>query len=193
MAKLRVVLAGQSFVVALTLGLISATPVDVFAQAKGAASVVDINSATQAELEKLPGVGEATAKKIIAGRPYQAVGDLAKVGVHKNTIEKITPMVTAGPALPAVKAAAPPSAAPAAPAETKKAAPEKAAKAAAQSEAKAPPAKGMVWVNTDSKVFHREGDRWYGKTKEGKYMTEAEALKGGYRPSKEGAAKKSKE
>ena len=49
----------------------------------------------------------------------------------------------------------------------------------------------MVWVNTKSKVFHREGDSWYGKTKEGKFMTEAEALKEGYRPAKEGTAKKS--
>ena len=46
-------------------------------------------------------------------------------------------------------------------------------------EAKQPPAKGMVWVNTDSKIFHREGDRWYGKTKHGKYVTEAEALQEG--------------
>ena len=43
----------------------------------------------------------------------------------------------------------------------------------------------MVWVNTDTKVFHRQGDRWYGKTKDGKYLTEAEALKAGFRESKE--------
>jgi helix-hairpin-helix protein len=188
MAKLKIVLAGVSFVALLALGLISTTPVDVLAQAgKTAATQVDINSASQADLEKLPGIGEATAKKIISGRPYQTVGDLAKVGVHKNTIEKITPMVTVGSAAPAAAKAAP---APAAPAETKKAAPANAAKAAATTEAKTPPAKGMVWVNTDSKVFHREGDRWYGKTKAGKYMTEADALKDGYRPAKEGAAKK---
>src|SRR5262249_20850209 len=58
-----------------------------------------------------------------------------------------------------------------------------------QAEAKVPPQKGMVWVNTKSKVFHKEGDRWYGKTKEGKFMTEADALKAGYHESKEGAAK----
>jgi hypothetical protein len=43
---------------------------------------------------------------------------------------------------------------------------------------------GMVWVNEKSKVFHREGDRWYGRTKEGKYMTEADAIKAGYHEDK---------
>jgi hypothetical protein len=39
----------------------------------------------------------------------------------------------------------------------------------------------MVWVNTDSGVYHQAGTRWYGKTKQGKYMTEADAQKAGYR------------
>ncbi|MGH9435402.1 MAG: hypothetical protein ACRD06_05325 [Terriglobia bacterium] len=46
------------------------------------------------------------------------------------------------------------------------------------------PSNGMVWVNPKSKVFHVKGDRWYGKTKNGKYMTEAEAVKEGYRQAK---------
>jgi len=40
---------------------------------------------------------------------------------------------------------------------------------------------GVVWVNTDSRIYHRPGTRWYGKTKHGKYMTEADAKKAGYR------------
>lgn len=91
------------------------------APAPAPAAKVDLNAASQADLEKLPGVGEATAKKIIAGRPYEAVGDLSKAGVPKTTIEKITPLVTAGPAEPA-KAATPAPATPPAPAGTSKAA-----------------------------------------------------------------------
>lgn len=43
---------------------------------------------------------------------------------------------------------------------------------------------GMVWVNTDSGVYHKPGSRYYGKTKVGKYMTEADAKKAGYRAAK---------
>ena len=45
---------------------------------------------------------------------------------------------------------------------------------------------GLVWVNTESHVYHREGSRFYGTTKKGKYMTEAEAVKEGSRAAGKG-------
>jgi hypothetical protein len=50
------------------------------------------------------------------------------------------------------------------------------------------PPTGMVWANVKSGVFHREGEHWYGKTGHGKFMTEAEARRAGYRPAEEGTA-----
>jgi hypothetical protein len=43
---------------------------------------------------------------------------------------------------------------------------------------------GMVWVNTDSHVYHKEGSRFYGTTKKGKYVSEADAIKEGDKPAK---------
>jgi hypothetical protein len=39
------------------------------------------------------------------------------------------------------------------------------------------PGSGMVWVNLDSGVYHFESSRDYGQTKNGKYMSEADAGK----------------
>ncbi len=55
---------------------------------------------------------------------------------------------------------------------------------AASAPAQTPPAKGMVWVNLDSGIYHKEGSRWYGQTKNGKFMTAADAKKAGYKASK---------
>jgi len=48
---------------------------------------------------------------------------------------------------------------------------------------------GKVWVNTASGVYHK-GGRWYGKTKQGKFMAEDDAKKAGYREDKSEAGKK---
>ena len=51
--------------------------------------------------------------------------------------------------------------------------------------------KGMVWVNTNTKVYHKDGE-FYGKTKKGKFMAEDEAKKAGFRAAQEPTAKKTK-
>lgn len=43
-----------------------------------------------------------------------------------------------------------------------------------------------VWVNTKTGVYHFPGERWYGNTQEGEYMTEKQAQAAGDRPTENG-------
>ena len=96
---------------ALTLGLLTATPVKAQATQPAAKSdskmapapkapateskmapaapkveLLDINSATAEQLETLPGIGKAYSAKIIAGRPYKGKDDL----VNKDLVPQKT-------------------------------------------------------------------------------------------------------
>jgi len=118
---------------------------------------IDVNTATAQQLNQLPGIGPATAKKIIASRPYSSVSDLSRAGLTQKQLEQITPMVTVS----------------------------NTSTGSANRSAQGAPGPGMVWVNTATKVYHKEGDPYYGKTKHGKYMTEQEAIQAGYHASKQ--------
>jgi competence protein ComEA len=65
------------------------------------ATVIDVNRASAAELQKLPGVGPAMAGKIVAERekaPFRSVDELRRVpGIGAKTLDKLRPLVTAGP------------------------------------------------------------------------------------------------
>lgn len=204
MSSARTMFWNSVAVLGLMLGM-SAMPTmalekkeDVKPVAKG--EKIDVNHATEKEMEaELEGVGEVTAKKIVEGRPYKTIEDLVKAGVSQKTADKIAPHITFGkaekkadktdkkeePKATKTDKKEEPKAT-----KTDKKEEPKVAKTDKKAdkdevEAKVAPKKGMVWVNTESKIFHVEGDRWYGKTKKGEFMTEEDAIKAGARKSKD--------
>ena len=185
--------------------------------------LINLNTATEAQLSSIPGIGSKYAKKVIAGRPYKSIDDLSKAGVPTTTIGKIRSQVSLTDTAVMRTAAKPiiPEATPAlvdlnrATEEELREVPGVGEKYAKKIVASRPyesvddlskvgvpktiivkiksqvtvgltaaPEKGMVWVNLISNKYHKEGGLWYGKTKSGEYMTEADAIKAGYKAAK---------
>jgi competence protein ComEA len=102
-AKIRIPARGEATPPAAGAG--PGTP-PLFGGASGSGSAtslagpVDLNRATQAELESLPGIGPVTAQKIIDARsqaPFLSVEELRSRGIlGPKTYQKIAPLVIVG-------------------------------------------------------------------------------------------------
>ena len=71
-----------------------------------AANLVNLNTATVAQLESLPGIGAKTAQRIIEHRQknggFKKIEELMNVrGVGEKSFLKLKPLITVGPATPA--------------------------------------------------------------------------------------------
>ena len=66
-------------------------------KAKSPQGSLDLNTATERELQSIKGIGPVLAERIIAGRPYRTVDDLLKVkGIGPKRLEKIRPYFMVG-------------------------------------------------------------------------------------------------
>lgn len=148
----------KRFLVVLTAGLL--TSIAAMAQPAPAQTATCKDGTTYSGASKKGacsghgGVKEWAAKPAAASAPMSAAPAASAGGPGKAS----APATPASPATPAATAA-----------------PKKAAAPAAGGP-------GQVWVNKDSKVYHCSGSRWYGKTKNGEYMTEAQATSQGFHP-----------
>jgi len=97
-----------------------------------------------------------------------------KKTVHKKSKKAVEAADSAKPAAASSPAPAPE------PSSNRAASSKPATPAASTPEIAAAQSSGKVWVNTESGVYYKSG-RWYGKTKQGKFMTESEAKAAGYK------------
>ncbi len=103
----------------LAITLVAMAVMAIFVTSLVAASTVNVNTASQKELEALKGVGPATAIKIMAARPYASIDQLSKAGLSPKQIDALRPMVSvSGAAAPSPASTIAPAAAARKPAPT---------------------------------------------------------------------------
>ena len=66
-------------------------------KAESPEGLLNLNTATEKDLQSIKGIGPVIAGRIIAGRPYKSVDDLLKVkGIGPKVLEKIRPYLVVG-------------------------------------------------------------------------------------------------
>lgn len=92
-ARAKQIIAGRPYA---TVADVAKVVPQAYPAIKGCLKVetVNVNTATAAQLQdKLPGIGQKTASKIVAGRPYASAAALTKV-VTPAQLKSIAPLVT---------------------------------------------------------------------------------------------------
>ena len=101
MKRLMVILVAIASLTCTASPLLATEPASITTAARDSATVANltnVNTASAAEIEKLPGVGKKSAAAIVAYRTekgkFKTAKDLLKVkGIGKKTLEKIQPLV----------------------------------------------------------------------------------------------------
>ena len=140
-----------------------------FAQTPAAAPAAGATPAAKAAPAPAAAPATTTMQNFVCkdGTSVSAASSKGTCKGHKGIDKDATAKLSSGGAAPAAAAATAAAAAPA-------------AKVGAPLATAAPGGgAGQVWVNEGTKVYHCQGDRYYGKTKSGKYMSEADAKAAG--------------
>lgn len=122
------------------------------------------------------GTYTTSASKSGACHGHQGVKEWFATSAPAAAASTAKSTAAAAPAAAASTAKAAPAAAAAAPAAAAATTKSAASHASTATMAQAPGGgPGMVWVNTATNVYHCPGTQYYGKTKAGSYMSEADA------------------
>ena len=100
-AAMLVGLAGSGFGVGTGVGQTAADPANaaqptIAEKIAASEGLLDINTATAAQLKALPGMGDAYVQRVVAGRPYTTKNQLTTRGIlPASEYEKIKPLIIA--------------------------------------------------------------------------------------------------